>query len=228
MRALLVEDAEDVADAIVQAFARKGRPVDHAPDCALARDMLNVQTYDVAILDINLPDGSGLDLLKWLRDRQDSTPVLMLTARLDVEDRVQALDSGADDYLMKPFDLRELEARVRALLRRGAEERSGRIEFADLVVDPAGQTAQVNGVHLVLTRREFALLEVFVANRGRVMSKDRLHQKLFAFDEEDIGVNAIELYVGRLRRKLDGSQASIRTLRGLGYQLHANAADDAR
>lgn len=226
MRVLLVEDTDDVADAIVHAFGRKGQPVDHAATCASARDLVAAQDYDVAILDINLPDGSGVDLLRWMRNRRVAAPVLMLTARLEVEDRVQALDSGADDYLMKPFDLRELEARVRALARRASDERGGVIAFLDLNLDPAARVAEAAGKPLDLTRREFALLEVFMSNRGRVMSKDRLHEKLFAFDEEDVGVNAIELYVGRLRRKLGDAEASIKTLRGLGYQLRGKDDQD--
>lgn len=225
MRILLVEDAKDVADAIVQVFGRDGQPVDHATDCEAARDLVAVQHYDVAILDINLPDGNGIALLNWIRQRGIKTPVMMLTARLDVEDRVQALDTGADDYLMKPFDLRELEARVRALVRRTGEEKSGVMTFADLTVDPAGKTAEVAGNPLSLTRREYVLLEAFMGNRGRVMSKDVLYQKVFGFTDEEVGINAIELYVGRLRRKLEGSQVSIRTLRGLGYQLQEEGVE---
>ncbi len=219
MRLLLVEDTEDVADAVVSAFARKGHAVDHAASCDLAESALAVQDYDIVILDINLPDGSGIELLRRMRDKRIVSPVLMLTARLDVEDRVEALDIGADDYLMKPFDLRELEARVRALIRRGAEERSGVLEYGNLVLDSAGRTARIVEAPLSLTRREFALLEVLMANRGRVMSKDRIFHRLFAFDD-DVGINAVELYVARLRKKLEPSDVSIRTLRGLGYQLH--------
>lgn len=219
MRLLLVEDTEDVANAIVASLGRHGHAVDHVLTRAHAEDALAVQDYDLVILDIQLPDGSGVDVLRGLRMRGLATPVLMLTARLDVEDRVEALDIGADDYLMKPFDLRELEARVRALVRRNNGARSGILEYGDLAVDPAGRSASVTGAPLSLTRREFSLLEVLMSNRGRVMPKERLFEKIFAFDAEDVGLNAIELYVGRLRRKLDASSVSIRTLRGLGYQL---------
>lgn len=228
MRVLLVEDTDDVADAIVQSLARRGHAIDHAQDKAGAEAMLAVQAYDVAILDINLPDGSGLDLLKEMRRRGLATPVLMLTARLDVEDRISALDGGADDYLMKPFDLREVEARLRALARRSGPDRTGLIHVADLTIDPAERTARIDDRPTPLTRREFALLEILAANRGRVMSKERLHEKLFSFGEEEVGVNAIELYVGRLRRKLQGSAVAIRTLRGLGYQLQADGTGDER
>lgn len=220
MRLLLVEDTEDVADAVVAALSRAGHAVDHAGDLAGARASLAVQDYDVLILDINLPDGSGVDLLRSMRAAQNPAPVLMLTARLAVEDRIEALDIGADDYLMKPFDLRELEARVRALSRRSGDDRSSAVEYGDLALYPAERTAARAGRPLALTRREFALLEVLMANRGRVMPKERIFDKMFAFDDEDVGINAVELYVARLRKKLSGSAVSIRTMRGLGYQLY--------
>jgi len=219
MRLLLVEDTEDVANAIVSSFGRHGHAVDHVMTREGAEDALAVQDYDLVILDIQLPDGSGIDVLRGLRARKQAIPVLMLTARFEVEDRVEALDIGADDYLMKPFDLRELEARVRALVRRHSGVGSVILEYGDLAVDPAGRSARVTGIPLPLTRREFSLLEVLMSNRGRVMPKERLFEKLFAFDAENVGINAIELYVGRLRRKLEASRVSIRTLRGIGYQL---------
>ena len=129
----------------------------------------------------------------------------MLTARMAVEDRVAALDIGADDYLVKPFDLRELQARVRALGRRSGPDRGGMIEFGRLALDPAGRVASCDGAPLSLTRREFSLLEALMANRARVMPKERLFDRMFSMDEEEIGLNAIETYVARLRRKLEGS-----------------------
>lgn len=222
MRLLLVEDTEDVADAIVASFARRGDAIDHAATAGAARDALAVQAYDVVILDINLPDGSGTDLLAEMRTGGSVTPVLMLTARIEVDDRVLALDRGADDYLVKPFDLRELEARVRALARRQTPERGGVIEFGDLTFDPSGLTVTVGGAPLALSQRELSLLEALLANRGRVMPKERIFERMFAFNDEDVGLNAIEIYVSRLRKKLEGSRVSIRTLRGLGYQLVAD------
>tara|TARA_R110002110_G_scaffold127541_3_gene306538 strand:+ start:1739 stop:2416 length:678 start_codon:yes stop_codon:yes gene_type:complete len=222
MRLLLVEDTDDVADAVVSVFARSGHAVDHARDCCSAEDALAVQVYDLIILDINLPDGSGIDLLRDIRTRKVASPVLMLTARLEVEDRIEALDIGADDYLMKPFDLRELEARARALLRRGGDERSSVITYGDLQIDPAGRVALLAGAMLTLKRREFALLEVLMANRGRVLSKERIFESLFTFDDENVGLNAVEVYIARLRRKIADSDVSIRTLRGLGYQLNVD------
>lgn len=219
MRLLLVEDVDDVADAIVSSFVRRGDAIDRVGTVADAQDTLAVNDYEVIILDINLPDGKGTEILQALRSQRRMTPVLMLTARMAVEDRVSALDRGADDYLVKPFDLRELQARVRALGRRTGAERSGLVEFGRLTVDPAGQVAACDGVPLQLTRREFSLLEALVANRTRIMPKERLFDRMFSLDEEEIGLNAIETYVARLRRKLEGSGVGIRTLRGLGYQL---------
>jgi two-component system response regulator TctD len=223
MRVLLVEDTEDVAEAIAVNFARRGHAADRTARCDAAQDALAVQDYDLVILDINLPDGSGFDLLRAMRGEKRKTPVLVVTARRDVEDRIDALDIGADDYLMKPFDLRELEARARALLRRTQGEPGGVIAFGDLTLDPAGRTASVAGKPLTLARREFSVLEILMANRGRVMPKERIFEKLFSFENEDVGINAVELYVARLRRKLEGSKVAIRTLRGLGYQI---ALDD--
>ncbi len=219
MRLLLLEDTEDVAEAIVTSFARRGDAVDHAGTLRDARDFIAVQGYDVAIFDITLPDGKSTDLLAALRVEGWATPVVMLTALSDVADRVGALDGGADDYLVKPFDLRELQARVRALARRAVPERAGLITFGDLEFDPAGMSLNVAGAPVSLTRREFALLEVLLAHRGRVIAKDRIHERMFAFADEEVGVNTVELYIARLRRKLEGSRTAIRTLRGLGYQL---------
>lgn len=219
VRLLLVEDTEDVAEAIVASFARRGDAVDCVGTVADACDTLAVNEYEVVILDINLPDGEGTEVLRALRRQRKPTPVLMLTARMAVEDRVAALDIGADDYLVKPFDLRELQARVRALGRRTGADRSGVIEFGRLTIDPAGQVAACDGAPIVLTRREYSLLEALAANRARIMPKERLFERMFSMDEEEVGMNAIETYVARLRRKLEGSGVGIRTLRGLGYQL---------
>lgn len=219
MRLLLVEDTEDVADAIVASFQRRGDAIDHVASVADAEDALAVQDYDVVVLDIGLPDGSGLDLLKSARSSGSRAPILMLTARSDVDDRVTALDKGADDYLVKPFDLRELHARVRAMLRRQDPDRSGVIKFGDIIFDPSGLTVEIVGEPISLTRREFSLLEILLANRERVVPKQKLFERMFSFGDEEVNVNAVELYVGRLRKKLAASRVSIKTLRGLGYQL---------
>ena len=219
MRLLLVEDAQEVAEAISVSFARAGDTLDCASDLKQARASLSMQNYDVVILDINLPDGSGRELLNELRCARSTIPVLMLTARIGIEERVASLDGGADDYLTKPFDLRELQARCRALHRRAPAVRDPLIEFGSLVIDLAGKTLTCNGQAVTLTRREFSVLEALLDRRGRVTSKEHILGRMFSFDEADVGTNAIELYVSRLRRKLSGSRVSIRTLRGLGYQL---------
>ncbi|MGV8856508.1 MAG: response regulator [Devosia sp.] len=223
MRILLVEDTQDVAGAIVASFGRRGDAVDHALTRAAADELLAVQRYEVIILDINLPDGDGLSLLANQRRQGVTAPILMLTARLEVDDRITALDRGADDYLCKPFDLRELEARVRALARRSQRDPANGsvINYADLEVDIAPQTVNLAGQPISLTRREFAVLEALLLNRGRVISKEQIFERMFSFDEADVGLNAVEIYVARLRKKLDGGSVAINTLRGLGYQLFA-------
>ena len=223
MRLLLVEDTEDMASALVESFTRRGDAMDWAGTVMGAQSMLAVQDYDLAILDIQLPDGKGTEILSMLRKAGRALPVLMLTARGEVGARIAALDGGADDYMVKPFDLMELHARVRALVRRIGGERSGTITFGDLTFDPAGLELTVAGTTVAMTRREFSLLEVLLANRGRVVGKDKIHDRMFSFNEEEVGLNTVETYIARLRRKLEGSCVTIRTLRGLGYQLVADA-----
>lgn len=219
MRLLLVEDTSDVAEAISASFERAGIACDIAATLADAQACIDVQQYDVIVLDIHLPDGLGTDLLLQLRRQRDTTPVIMLTAQFAVDDRVTALDQGADDYLVKPFDLRELEARVRALLRRDQGEKSAELALGSLVFDPAAKTVRVNEDPVSLTRREMALLHILMRNRGKVISKERLFDGLFSFADADVGLNAVELYIARLRKKLAKSDVAIETLRGLGYRL---------
>lgn len=217
VRILIVEDTADVADAIQSRFSAIGHACDIARDCAEALHYLQADSYDLVILDINLPDGSGFDVLKVLRAKRNTVPVLVLTARLAVDDRVNALDVGADDYLVKPFDFRELEARVRAIVRRHHGEAHATIAAGRLTLDTASRSVEIDGRPCELTRRELVLLEIFLTHQGRVLAKDELHAKLFAL-EEDVGLNAVELYVARLRRHIAGSGFDIKTLRGLGYQ----------
>lgn len=219
MRILLVEDAEDVAEAVAISFTRRGDAVDRAATRAEAEAFVSAQDYDLAILDIELPDGLGTDILRRLRMARKDTLVVMLTARSEVDERIAALDGGADDYLTKPFDLRELQARIRSLARRSQGSASPAIRFGGLEFDPARQTVTAHGQPITLTRRELALLEIMLAHRGWVVPKDRIFERMFSFAEEEVGVNAVELYMTRLRRKLEGSGVAIKTLRGLGYQL---------
>ncbi|NDH03804.1 MAG: DNA-binding response regulator, partial [Marivivens sp.] len=188
MRVLMVEDATDLAEAVVTSLSRSGMACDHADSVEGAEDFLAVQSYDAIILDINLPDGSGTELLRKMRAGGDRTPVLMLTALFSVDDRVGALDLGADDYLVKPFDQRELEARLRALLRRESEQKSDTIALGPLHYSPAQMTATLNGERLDLTRREAALLGLLMRSPGQPLSKERLYDGLFTFSDADVGL----------------------------------------
>lgn len=217
MRFLVVEDTIDVADAVVGRFEQAGHVCDHAANTADAWHFASLSDYDLVILDINLPDGSGIDLLKRMRKSGNAAPVLVLTARLAVDDKISMLDSGADDYMVKPFDLGELEARARAIVRRRSGEDRPVLQAGNLLFDMAARAVTVDGETRDLTRREQILLEIFLINRGRVLEKEGLLARLFGF-EADSSPNAVELYVGRLRRKIAGSDLEIRTLRGLGYQ----------
>ncbi|SEK71673.1 two-component system, OmpR family, response regulator TctD [Roseivivax marinus] len=219
MRVLLLEDAEDVAEAIRASFARQGDAVDHVRSVSEAVDCIAVQGFDVGIFDLSLPDGNGRAAVRAARDADNPMPILILTAQSGIEDRVAALDEGADDYLVKPFDLRELHARVRALARRTGSDRGGAVTYADLVFDPAGRILTIDGVPAGLTRRETTLFEVLLANRERIVSKERIYERMFSFDEEDVALNAVEIHMTRLRKKLDASRVKIKTLRGLGYQM---------
>ncbi|MBB3712364.1 two-component system response regulator TctD [Limimaricola variabilis] len=219
MRILIVEDTPDVAEAASASLGRAGFACDVAPTLADAHACAGITGYAAIVLDLNLPDGSGRDFLRERRRAGDRTPVLVLTAQFSVDERVAALDDGADDYLVKPFDLRELEARLRALTRREAGRAENRMVLGGLDFDPGAQSLRVNGAAVTATRRELALLNLLIANRGRIMPKDRLFDGLFGFENADVGTNTIELYVARLRKKLAGSGVSIETHRGLGYRL---------
>lgn len=223
MRLLLVEDTLDLAEAIMIRFEQSGIVCDLATSLSQARACVDVQRYDVFVLDINLPDGLGTELLRDLRARGDRTPVLMLTAEFSVDERVSSLNSGADDYLVKPFDHRELEARVRALFRRDKGDKREEVVVGGLIFNATARVARAAEGPLNLTRREMMLLEMFINNRGRTISKDRLFEGLFSFDETDVSMNALELYVARLRKKLAGCGVRIETQRGLGYRLEADA-----
>ncbi|MGF0539493.1 response regulator transcription factor [Agrobacterium sp. ES01] len=217
MRFLLVEDTLDVAEAIRDRFERAGHVLELAQRIEDAEQLASFNTYDLIILDVNLPDGSGLDFLRQLRQGQNPVPVLVLTARLAVDDKISALDFGADDYMVKPFDLGELEARVRAIIRRRAGGARPLLQAGNLQFDMAERTVKVDDELRELTRREQILLEIFLTNTGRVLEKEELLTRLFGLNGES-NPNAVELYVGRLRRKIEGADLEIRTLRGLGYQ----------
>jgi two-component system OmpR family response regulator len=180
--------------------------------------VLLAQNYDLVILDLGLPKLDGFEVLRRLRHRGSKVPVLVLTARDGLDDRVRGLDLGADDYLTKPFDLPELEARVRALIRRGQSGGASVLTHGALQLDTAGRRATLNGASLDLSARELGVLEVLMHRSGRVVNKEQLAEQLYGWDEE-VGANAIEVYVHRLRRKLEPAGVVIRTIRGLGYLL---------
>ncbi|MDX5356858.1 MAG: response regulator transcription factor [Rhodobacterales bacterium] len=219
MRVLMIEDALDLAETVIARLGKAGIVCDHAATIEGAQDACAVQVYDAMVIDINLPDGSGLTFLRGLRAGGTRTPVIMLTALGSVDDRVTALDLGADDYLVKPFDQRELEARLRALVRREAEDRSDQIALGPLVYYPSQKRAALAGNWLTLTLREATLLETLLRNKGQTLSKQRLYDSLFGFEDADVGENAIELYIARLRKKLAGGGVSIETRRGIGYRI---------
>lgn len=222
MRLLLVEDTFDVAEAIMIRLERSGFACDLAKSLEEARGCVDVQRYDVIVLDINLPDGLGTDLLKEMRARGDRTPVLMLTAEFSVDDRVSSLNSGADDYLVKPFDHRELEARVRALYRRDTGEKAEEVSVGNLTFNASARSVHCGDNPLSLTRREYSLLQILIHNRGKTVSKERLFEGVFSFQDTDVSMNALELYIARLRKKLSGCSVKIETQRGLGYKLVAD------
>ena len=223
MRILLVEDDKILADALSRALVQSAHAVDVVDTGETADEALAVHTYDLAILDIGLPGLSGLEVLRRLRARRSVLPVLLLTAFDALEDRVRGLDLGADDYLAKPFDLPELEARVRALLRRGASQ-TPMLEHGRLTFDTVGRRAFYDKKPVELSARELALLELLMMREGRVVSKEHIVNHLYGWREE-VGENAIEVHVYRLRKKLEPLGCEIRTVRGMGY-LMERAHDD--
>ena len=226
MRILIAEDDPVLADGLTRSL----RQLDYAVDCVASGDQVDhvllAQNYDLVILDLGLPRLDGFEVLRRLRHRGSKVPVLILTARDALDDRVKGLDLGADDYLTKPFDLPELEARVRALIRRGQSGGASLLSHGALRLDTAGRRATLNGVPLDLSARELGVLEVLMHRSGRVVNKEQLAEQLYGWDEE-VGANAIEVYVHRLRRKLEPAGVVIRTIRGLGYLLEkaANTPD---
>ena len=218
MRILVAEDDAVLADGVTRTLRQSGYAVDWAKNGAEADSALEADDFDLLILDLGLPKKSGLDVLKRLRARQSRVPVLILTALDGVNDRVRGLDAGADDYLAKPFELAELEARVRALTRRGMAGGPTLLRHGALTYDQVGRVAQLNGETLELSAREVSLLEIFLQRAGRLVSKDQLVSHVCEWGEE-VSPNAIEVYVHRLRKKLEPAGVHIVTVRGLGYSL---------
>ncbi len=222
MRILLVEDNVDLGDAVESKLRLAGHSVEWVRDGDAAISWSRHGVWDAIVLDIMLPGKDGFAVLRSLRAAGQDTPVLVVTARAEIEDKVDMLDLGADDYLVKPFDLRELEARLRALMRRPAGQSSSAVQYGNLGIDLAGRTASVDGVLLDLGRREFGLLEVLLAHIGQTVAKERLMTQMFQV--EDVSTNALELLVSRLRKKLGDSSIDIVTVRGVGYQARSHEA----
>ncbi len=218
MRVLLVEDDPIVADGLMRILQRHNYVVTHEANGRRADHLLSVQQFELVILDMSLPDMDGAEILCRLRQRGNKVPVLILTARDKVEDRVQGLDFGADDYMAKPFDLLELEARVRALLRRGQSASSAVLQIGELCLDTAGHRATLHGEPVELSARELSVLEILMLRAGRVVGKELLAEQMSEMGE-GMSINAIEVYVHRLRKKIEVGNVSIRTLRGLGYLM---------
>lgn len=219
-RILLVEDDPSLARGLSATLRASGYAIDIARDGEAAWQMASDEPYALITLDLGLPEMSGLEVLRKIRAAGNKVPVLILTARDALEDRLVGLDTGADDYMLKPFEPSELEARIRALLRRARGEADPVLTIGRLTIDSARGTVAIDGRPVDLRRREWAVLERLAARVGKVVDKDRLSAEVFGYDEA-VAPNAIEVYVARLRRKLEPDGPRIRTIRGLGYVLDA-------
>jgi len=224
MRILLVEDDPLLADGLARTLRKSGYLVDVAADGRTADQWLTTESFDLTVLDLGLPGLDGSEVLQRLRQRKQRTPVLILSARMAMEERVRLLDLGADDYMVKPVALVELEARVRALIRRGQGAPEAIVSLGRLQLDTVGKRAWLNGSALELTAREWAALEFLAGRINRIVSKEQISQALYSWDEE-ITPNAIEKFISRLRTKLEPAGINIRTVRGLGYFLEKPADD---
>jgi DNA-binding response OmpR family regulator len=220
MRLLLIEDNERLARAVAQHLKTAGFTVDRVGLAADASAAVTTARYDAIVLDLGLPDGDGLRILETARSRGDGTPILILTARDGLEDRIKGLDSGADDYLLKPFAMGELAARLKALMRRPGAALGSTLEAGNLCFDTVNRAVDVAGQPLILGRRELALLELLLRRAGRVVGKGALEEGLYGFDESATA-NSVETQMSRLRKKLEGAGATIaiHTVRGVGYLL---------
>lgn len=225
MRVLIVEDDKIIGDGISQALLMENYATDWVEDVESAETALMTSEYEMLILDLGLPDGSGFDVLQRLRDRHDETPVLILTAYDDVSYRVKGLDAGADDYLVKPFKLEELKARMRALRRRSSGHRDPVLSLGSITLDPAANVVKQHGQEVNLGPKEFAILHTLMERKGKVVTKAQLEESLYGWDME-IESNTIEVHIHGLRKKL--GKSCIETLRHVGYRMNAvsNTTDE--
>lgn len=221
MRILVIEDDATLGNALQEFLTRQGYAVDWLQEGGPVVETIVGQHYDLLLLDLNLPGKSGLEILRELRAASETLPVLILTARDGVDDRVAGLDSGADDYVTKPFELAELAARVRALGRRRAGQANAIIEAGPLQFDMVGREVRASGERLNLSVRELSVLEMLMLRAGKVVTKRQIVNSLSAWDA-DFSENAVEVYIYRLRRRLEGTGVGIQTVRGFGYLLEAD------
>lgn len=218
MHIILIEDNQSLAKSIASVLRDQGHAVDHLDDGLEACAFLMGQEADVAVIDVNLPRLSGIEIIRQLRAAGKAIPILVLTARGKTSERVEGLNAGADDYLVKPFEMAELIARLGALARRMPQVAAPQEKLGQLVYDRARRALSHAGREIDLPRRELALFEILLAHRGRLLEKDRIHDALYGTGAE-VDANAVELLISRLRRKLDGCDVAIRTARGLGYMM---------
>ena len=221
MKILIVEDTLELAHSLKSFFRLEKNQVEIAVDLEEAKHFLSVSHFDMILLDITLPDGDGRDFLRALRNSNNNVPVIVMTARSEISDRIDLLDIGADDYIVKPFDFAEIEARCRAVLRRHRGQDQLALSFGGVTLFPLMAELEKNGVRVSLRNRELRLLEIFFNSPDIIFSKEQLTDRLFSISEE-ISENAIEVYVGRARKKLIGSNTEIETVRGMGYRLKIN------
>ncbi|WP_457580224.1 response regulator transcription factor [Ensifer canadensis] len=225
MRILLVEDNQVLAEGLSAILRGSGYAVDVVSDGASAHAVAAAETFDLVILDLNLPEMDGLEVLRAMRARQNSAAVLILTARGTPEERVKGLDLGADDYMIKPFDIGEFEARVRVLLRRQAGLRASTVSYGNVLLDLNARSFSSGGVPIEIPARELGLLELLFMRAGKVVAKEAIMQSLTGFDD-DLSPNAIEQYVSRLRKRLAPHGLTVRTARGIGYYLDKAAGPE--
>jgi two-component system, OmpR family, response regulator QseB len=225
MRVLLVEDDELLGDGIRTGLGTSNYTVDWVKDGKSAFEVLSskFESFDIIVLDLGIPKMSGLEVLRAIREKNISTPVLILTAHETVDDRVKGLDAGADDYMTKPFDLEELNARIRALLRRSKSRAKPTVTHGNIVLDPASHMVALDGEIIMISRREFSLLQKLLENTGRVISREQLNQTLYGWGE-NIDSNALEVHIHNLRKRF--GTTLIRTIRGVGYMVDSVKKDE--